>query len=946
MKFKVLFILSVAIWLTGQIPVWGQSAKVTLSGTVSDAKNGETMPAVVVNIKELNLWVTSDIDGNFHFKNVTPGTYTLTASCLGYEDYSIKIALSKAVENYKLKLNAQSLALEEVVVTAKEGGKLNSSSTINKTAIDHLQGASLTDVMQLLPGSVTTNPDLTKINKISIRDISGDDATNALGTAVIVDGARLSNDANLQSRNDISSFETTKGTGVDARQVSVDNVESVEIIRGVASAEYGDMTSGAVVVKTKAGKTPFQVRFKTDPNIKQVSAGKGLSLGENKGFFNVDAEYARAFKDVRTPSKSFDRVTAQFGYSNIFNPEKRAVSFNAKLKGIFIKDKYERDPDQVKDEVYKAQEQQVSLNLYGNWMIQKPWLTNINYNLFGSYGNQYNREKIWRTPGRVPSTSETITGEQEGILLPYEYFSDLKIKGKPIYVTAKVTANVAGKYGSVYNKFLLGAEWSTKGNKGEGKTFDANRTPSQNLRPRSFKDIPFIQEYTGFIEDKVTFTMNKKSLELSAGLRFTTIETRDYDYDVVFDPRFNARFVFLDNKWNRKGFQHLSIRAGWGILHKMPGLAYLYPDPSYVDRSSFSYNDEENNYSLGVMTTMVTETANRDLELPKSTNFEFGVDLKFWGITANLAYFNEKLRKGFSFAGAARPFFYREYNLVNESGKRPQFVNGMVEVDGKPVDYSIRETFATYNRAANGVSNDKWGIEYSLDFGKIKAISTSVIVDGAYFYNKQLENNLQMQYETSNFGGGIKDYPFVGIYAGGNTNSGSNGTKSQRLNTNVRLVTHLPKLRLIFTLTGQCVWIDKTQRLAEYQGKSLLYYRDQDKNMVDGSNPDAIAAICVNPIAYMDLEGRIHPFTEAERLSPDFDRYIRTSRPEYFTTDSQDPYFMLNIRLTKEIGRIASLSFYANNFTNSRPRRFFRSGAYYQRLNTEMSFGAELQLKF
>ena len=43
----------------------------------------------------------------------------------------------------------------------------------------------------------------------------------------------------------------------------------------------------------------------------------------------------------------------------------------------------------------------------------------------------------------------------------------------------------------------------------------------------------------------------------------------------------------------------------------------------------------------------------------------------------------------------------------------------------------------------------------------------------AYFYNKQLENNLQMQYETSNFGGGIKDYPFVGIYAGGNTNSGS-----------------------------------------------------------------------------------------------------------------------------------------------------------------------------
>ena len=46
-------------------------------------------------------------------------------------------------------------------------------------------------------------------------------------------------------------------------------------------------------------------------------------------------------------------------------------------------------------------------------------------------------------------------------------------------------------------------------------------------------------------------------------------------------------------------------------------------------------------------------------------------------------------------------------------------------------------------------------------------------------------------------------YPYVGLYVGG-TNVG-NGNLYQRLNTNLRLVTHIPQLRLVFTLGAQCV---------------------------------------------------------------------------------------------------------------------------------------------
>ena len=184
--------LCLCIFFTSQLPVTAQEAekKVIFEGTILDSKTGETLPVVVIHIKELNMWTTSNLEGAFSFKNIKPGTYTVTASCLGYKDYEMKMVLTKDVTNYKLRLEEVSLAISEVTVTAKSGGKLNSSYSINKTAIEHLQATSLTDIMQLLPGVLTFNPSLTKINQITIRDLppitngtAVPNTTNALGTA-------------------------------------------------------------------------------------------------------------------------------------------------------------------------------------------------------------------------------------------------------------------------------------------------------------------------------------------------------------------------------------------------------------------------------------------------------------------------------------------------------------------------------------------------------------------------------------------------------------------------------------------------------------------------------------------------------------------------------------------------------------------------------------------
>lgn len=60
-------------------------------------------------------------------------------------------------------------------------------------------------------------------------------------------------------------------------------------------------------------------------------------------------------------------------------------------------------------------------------------------------------------------------------------------------------------------------------------------------------------------------------------------------------------------------------------MRKMPVLAYLYPDKSYTDKNSFTYNDMENNERLTVMHTFVTDhTFNPNLRLPVNPKIGVG----------------------------------------------------------------------------------------------------------------------------------------------------------------------------------------------------------------------------------------------------------------------------------------------------------------------------------
>ena len=187
--------------------------------------------------------------------------YTLTGTIL---DAQTKEPLSLATIQLK------------VVITASESKGLTSASKIDRKAMEHLQPTSFTDLLELLPGGKSVDPNMGNANLIRIREAgSTNEAIASLGVGFVVDGMAINTDANLQYLQGTSQADKESvSKGVDMRTLPTDNIESVEIIRGIPSVEYGNLTGGLVNIKRKSSASPLTARFKADQVSKLFSAGK------------------------------------------------------------------------------------------------------------------------------------------------------------------------------------------------------------------------------------------------------------------------------------------------------------------------------------------------------------------------------------------------------------------------------------------------------------------------------------------------------------------------------------------------------------------------------------------------------------------------------------------------------------------------------------------------
>lgn len=946
--YKIILITVVVLMVCHIESVKSQNSHFQIKGILLDSEDLNPIEMAVVSIANLGIWSITDENGRFSFEKVPQGTYTFNFRLLGYQEINITRAVTSDITNWQQKLQPATLALEEVTVTATQS-KLGSSSKIETTAIEHIQPKSLTDIFQLLPGQVTENPTLASPGQVKIREIS-ENPNSALGTLVMVDGTPMSNDANMQTFNtsrsgNLSVATNTVGRGVDLREISADNIEEVEVIRGIPSSEYGNLTSGVVLVKTKTGIQPWGVKAKMDPGTRMGSLSKGFRLPSRSGTLNMGIDYAQAYNDIRYKYRGYKRLTGTGIYSNTFMEKSTPLEFNVRVSYFQTIDDNKTDAQLNKLEAIRSSNKGIRAGINGKWMLRKSWITNLEYNFSGDYAWSENYVKQLQSlpTGVVPFPTSYVDGIFEEKYLPGVFYTEYTTDGRPYNLFAKVKGNFNRQFGETVNSLIAGIDISVSGNNGEGLQYDLSAPPmtrlESSIRPRADKDLPVLHNYALFIEDKVIQPIGPTIVTVQGGIRFSNTQPGNYS---SIEPRLNTAWEIL-NRNNNKLFDRLSINIGYGVSAKMPTISYISPDKAYFDNVSFNYYDKD--HSLAVVTTKVTDTANPELKPARSTKKEIGFSFDISKVSVSVTGFHEKLKDGMVFSSV--PYFaaYKRF-IVEGSGKTPEFDNGEVfyyENGDRLAAPSVMDTAVyTYNMPANNQVLVKKGLEYVIQIGQIKPIRTSFVIDGAWLFQESYNvKPTYIQRSWVEYGALVS---YVAVMPPGARKI------RQRINTNIRMITHVPELKMVISLAPQIIWNTKEKdRWEDEKGNSLIYYfNDNGERVYDHTAlQDTKTQRYIDPLTFFSKNGQQHEWKEEYAQNSHYARLRSSNDNSYDYVEEVLPAALqFNLRLTKEFSRNLMLSFMANNFLKMNPSHRSNRTSQYVRRNTEFYFGAEIQYKF
>ena len=934
---KIILVLSLLFMVCG-LSLHAQDF--TISGRVMDDQSKQPIEFAYVSLPESGLWAVTDDKGVFHVKNSPAGKVSLTIHCLGYATQQLTVSVSSDIANLNVSLKQETLLLDEVTVTAQR--KINdatTSYTIDRTALDNQQVLSLSDVTTLLPGGKSVNSTLINDSRMALRSGSQEKGNASFGTAVEVDGMRMDNNSSIG--------ETA---GVSTRTVSASNIESVEVVSGIASVEYGDMSNGIVKVNTRKGRSPFIVEGKINQHTRQIAINKGFDLGKHLGVLNASFEHARSFSDAASPHTSYQRNVLSLNYMNVFMRESNPLTFNIGFIGNIGGLNSEQDPDQELDDYVKNRDNVLRAHMELNWLLNKKWISHLS--LRGSFSTANHMEKRYEhessattlaynhatEEGYFMATDYEENPEAPVILGPTGYWHVLSFSdSKPMNWSLRLKADWTRHFHRIQSILMLGAEYTGSRNNGKGVYYDDMRYAVNGWREYRYKDLPTMHNLAMYVEEKLRVPIGKlSSLELTAGIRDDVTMIAESEYGTVssISPRFNGRYVFWKNQKDYL-VSDLSVHAGWGKSVKLPSFQVLYPDPVYYGVEVFKSPSDADNRTVSAYYNRPLQTQfNPDLKWQHTNQTDLGVEFNIKGTRVAVSAFHHSTHNPYIAVKSYTPINYRYTTvdnlnaalsslgiMANDAVYSINQETGVVTVQSRDgsvsseADYGSRKTYYSNSHYVNASSLDRYGLEWIIDFTPIKPINTSIRLDGNYYYYKGADDLFFADMHNSNARMSQTGEPFqyVGWYLGTNAYSGvatasvSNGALSKQLNLNATFTTHVPKIRLIVALRIESTLYNYRRSLADYLDES---------------------GTAVYPAYYStwDNPGEHIPFLEKYLWAKDNDTYlyndldnlvIRPNNAYTLKANRISSYYSANLSATKEIGDHVSVSFYANNFFNN-----------------------------
>ncbi len=313
------------VLLIKEKPVQSIIQQETVTGTVTDASTGESMPAVNIAIKGTTRGTSTDADGKFSL-TVESLQDTLLVSFIGYKTQEIPINGRSYID---ISLKSRSTRLDEMVVSAlgfKENRDESSASTSNISS-ENLSRSGENDLLGGLSAQAagldisSSSGDPGAASRVVIRgavSLQGDNQP-----LFIVDGVPVSN----------SSIGNSNGSVIQQSRINDLNpqdIESIEVLKGPSAASlWGSRAAnGVVIIETKNGSynQDFQVNFTSKVSIDKVN--KTVDMQRKYGQGN-DGEFvwgaSKSWGDKISERSGGDDVRARpnYAYSEILEKNSR-----------------------------------------------------------------------------------------------------------------------------------------------------------------------------------------------------------------------------------------------------------------------------------------------------------------------------------------------------------------------------------------------------------------------------------------------------------------------------------------------------------------------------------------------------------------------------------------------------------------------------------------------
>jgi hypothetical protein len=886
-----------------------------LKGKVYDFQTGKPVPNALVAIQGTKLSTLADKNGVFQIE-LPAGKYGISIlkdeyynTC--YQDIEIE---SGKITTYKCDLVAGDprqqffFQIGGITILDKRDllpDKIETTHEVSGAEIEHYLSTNLGDVMDLIPGiERTKSPGLSKMTQLDLRgtaQMSGsvDQSAARFGTKIIVDDITISNNANMQVGKGTTygaQVQSYAGTGIDLRAIPADNVAGVEVITGVPSVEYGDLTTGLVKVKTKIGEQPLRLKLKSNPDTKEGN----LSGGQNR--FGTDISYnlnyAWSERDIRLDGDEYARYNGQLNLRNKLLGDKMDLLNKFYYTGV--DDQYDLTGVDPRGRIQSNKDKTF---IYGNTVeyrlakdMRAEWSGSVSYTKRDDYS-----QSLVGSDVRVMTDART-PGTREGVFGAGAYTSKIWTRGKEWSIAAKLNLRADFHLLRLNHGLLAGGEYSFDDNVGQGKIFNPFEPPGGALgqRPLSFDDIPSLQSASFFLEDNLNGFLFMRPYNLNFGFRYEMYTPEKLHLDGIFNEKGvvesrNGTFLNPRIRLKYEPVDGTQVRFSWGKSSKMPPLSSIYQGPQYVDVVERNISPPD---SVPLITTYVYNFDTSHLMGTQEEKGELSLDQKIGpvGITLTgwIARANDMPR------GQELPMTINRYEWTNWPSDAGRTTIGTM------YDQTPGTAFYLYSGKYK-----KYGVELSGVTKRIEKISTAFRVasswvrvwtgtDGLYMTSPK-----QVQLDPEDVNSRRYIYPYYYGTEGWN----------QKLIVDYSADWTIRKLGLWVTL---------------YLQQTLF---DWSKDYVD--------PIRDVPMYFDPVDGRI------VYITPEQSRQYGLSRTYdkcYLLIDkAPNNRALFNINVSKSIGRGAEISFFVHNIFDDAAMWENCFGSFYQR-NPDIFYGVEFSM--